>query len=87
MRILIPSRPVALLDEIFPRSCSTIFLVIGGITNRGGNVLIDLLSENSLSRVSNSVESILSENIIVRHILGQQETATFGFGSQIRSFM
>ena len=61
MRILIPSRPVALLDEIFLRSCSTIFLVIGGITNRDGDVLIDLLFENSLSRVSNSVECILSD--------------------------
>ena len=35
--------------------------MIGGITNRDGDVLIDLVFENSLSRVSNSVESILSD--------------------------
>ena len=52
MQILIPSRPVALLDEIFLRSCSTIFLVTGGITNRDGDVLIDLLFENSLWNLS-----------------------------------
>ena len=59
-RILIPSRPVALLSEIVLRSCSTILPVIGGITKRGG-VLNDRLSVNSLSRVSNSVESTLSD--------------------------
>lgn len=61
-RILIPSRPVALLSEIILRSSSTILLVIGGITKRGG-VLNDLLSVNSLSRVSNSVESALSDAV------------------------